>query len=65
MSGIPKRLQQAMRLRARALLKLREAIYDGGSGLIQAKRVTDIDRLIQRREWIERVEGFDPIAMGC
>lgn len=64
-AAIPKRLRQAIDLRSRALLELREAIFDGGSGLHQAKRVTDLDRLIQRREWLPRVEGFDPIALGC
>ena len=65
MGGVPKRLRQAMRLRSRALMKLRATIHDGGLGIAEAKRVADLDRLIQRREWLDRVDGFDPIAMGC
>ena len=65
MSGIPKRLRQAMRLRARAYFKLRETCLVGGGPnvFLHAQRVADLNRYVQRREWREL--GFDPIVMGC
>lgn len=71
MSGLPKKLQQAIELRARAYFKLRETYLAGGGALVflHARRLADLDRLIHRREWLGRVESrdpeFDPIAMGC
>lgn len=67
MNRIPKRLRQAIRLRARAYHKLRDAYLQGGGAdvFVHALRVSELNRFIQRREWLEQVEGFDPIALGC
>lgn len=64
--SIPKRLRQAIRLRQRALFTLREASFHGlGFRVVTlAKRVTDLNRYIQQREWLARVQDFDPIALG-
>lgn len=66
MSGIPKRLRQAVVLRQRAMFALRDACLRGvGSRvLVLSKRVADLDRYIQTREWL-RDPHFDPIALGC
>lgn len=65
-SGVPKRLRQSIRLRRRAIYKLRDVLLSGFGWQVPhyAKRVADLNRYVQEREWL-RDPNFDPIALGC
>ena len=68
MSGIPKQLRQAVRLRQRAIHELLLLAQCGlsaplGRVVVLSRRIADLDRYITNRQWLVRA-GFDPIAMG-
>lgn len=65
MSGIPKKLRQAIRVRRRAVQNvMNNAWIVGHRRTVElCRRVVAIDQYIQQKEW-QRETSFDPIAMG-
>ncbi len=65
-SAIPKALREALDQRRRAAFALREAISLGicPSVFQLVDQLADMNRSLRQREWLARVTGFDPIAMG-
>lgn len=64
--SIPKPLRHAIRERRKAAIELQYEILNGITP--QAFRlidhVADLNRSLRNREWLPRVAGFDPIALG-
>lgn len=65
MSGIPKKLRQAIRVRRRAVQNvMNNAWIVGQRRTVELfRRVVALDNFIQKKEW-QRETSFDPIAMG-
>ena len=64
--GIPKPLREVIRQRRLLLLLLEDAISEGVTPKMfhLVDQLSDLNRSLQRRDWLVRVHGFDPIAMG-
>lgn len=68
-SAVPPRLRQAIRLRARAINHLLLMTQRGldvhlSQLIVIVKRITDLDRYIDSRQWVRAAVGFDPIMIG-
>ena len=65
-SAIPEPLRAAIRQRRNLALCLQHTISRGiGPEAFQlAEKLADLNRSLRQREWIPRVAGFDPIALG-
>lgn len=66
-SAIPKPLRDAIRERRRAAIELETAVRAGLTPrvFVLAEKLADLNRSLRSHDWLPRVAGFDPIALGC